>query len=77
MNRKSGQFICYKTGQFYLLLTNNHYHIDTQYHSSYSLNMKRQYFINYSWISAIFAVLILYGNLDDASCPSLFNNRNG
>jgi len=21
MNRKSGQFICYKTGQFYLLLT--------------------------------------------------------
>jgi hypothetical protein len=23
-NRKSGQFICYKTGQFYLLLTHFH-----------------------------------------------------
>jgi hypothetical protein len=45
-NRKSGQLICYKTGQVYLLLTVGQTPLDTQKPSSYTPAVKKQCIIN-------------------------------
>ncbi|OHE24333.1 MAG: hypothetical protein A2X92_00075 [Syntrophus sp. GWC2_56_31] len=43
MNRKSGQLMCYKTGQFYLLLTNPIISLDKQKQPPYTLTSPKAF----------------------------------
>jgi len=47
-SEKSGQFICYKTGQVYLLLTSFPYFLDIQIRSAYTFPVNKQSVAKYT-----------------------------